>query len=366
MPVEMAIWRMNDTELQRLTATPLDFEQQLEDRLAQTPSMTGIELLIVGRQVTTSFGGVVDLLGLDADGRLHVLELKRDRSPRDAVAQVLDYGSWAEALSYEDIEQAFEDYRDDDTTLEAAFAERFASPMPDQVNDEQQFTIVASELDPTSERIVRFLRDEYGVPINTVFFRHFIDEGREYLARTWLRDPQPADSAPARTSRSKRAPWNGRDYYAVVGRVDDEAERYKMASKYGYLNAGGGSWFWKPLRNLKLGARVFVYVGGAGYVGIANVAAEMINARDARVDINGTDEPLLDQPGVSDAFRERAFSDDPEEIEMVVRVEWTELLPLHEAVAGSGLFSVPTTVCKLRDKHTIETVETALGISGTS
>jgi len=366
VPVEMAIWRMSDTKLHRLAATPLDFEQHLEDMLAQTPSMTGIELLIVGRQVTTSFGGVVDLLGLDVDGRLHVLELKRDRSPRDAVAQVLDYGSWAEALSYQDIEQVFEDYRDDDTTLEAAFAACFASPMPDQVNDEQQFTIVASELDPTSERIVRFLRDQYGVPINAVFFRHFIDEGREYLARTWLRDPQPADSAAARASRSKRPPWNGLDYYAVVGRVDDEAERYKVASKYGYLNAGGGSWFWKPLRNLKPGARVLVYVGGAGYVGIASVAAEMIHARDATVDINGTDEPLIDQPEVSDAFRERALSDNQEEIEMVVRVEWIKQLPLDEAVAGPDLFSVPTTVCKLRDKHTIETVETALGISSTS
>ena len=363
MPVEMAIWRMSDAELHRLAATPLDFEQRLEDMLAQSPSMIGIELLIVGRQVATSFGGVVDLLGLDADGRLHVLELKRDRSPRDAVAQVLDYGSWAEALSFEDIEQGFEEYRNDDTTLEAAFAECFAGPLPDRVNDEQQFTIVASELDPTSERIVQFLGDRYGVPINAVFFRHFIDEGREYLARTWLREPLPADGAPARASRGKRPPWNGRDFYAVVGRVDNEAERHKVASKYGYLNAGGGSWYWKPLRNLKPGARVFVYVGGAGYVGIASVTGEMIRARDAKVDMDGTDESLLDQPDVSHDFRERALSDDPERIEMVVPVEWIKLLPLDEAVAEPDLFSVPTTVCKLRDKHTIETVETALGVN---
>ena len=53
----------------------------------------------------------------------------------------------------------------------------------------QQFTIIASELDPTSDRIVEFLAESYGVPINAVFFRHFKDDDRDYLARTWLLDP---------------------------------------------------------------------------------------------------------------------------------------------------------------------------------
>ena len=40
----------------------------------------------------------IDLLAIDADGNLHVLELKRDKTPRDVVAQVLDYGSWVTTL----------------------------------------------------------------------------------------------------------------------------------------------------------------------------------------------------------------------------------------------------------------------------
>jgi hypothetical protein len=28
------------------------------------------------------------------EGRIHVIELKRDRTPREVVAQILDYGSW--------------------------------------------------------------------------------------------------------------------------------------------------------------------------------------------------------------------------------------------------------------------------------
>ncbi|MDE0369577.1 MAG: hypothetical protein OXI84_05480, partial [bacterium] len=48
------------------------------------------------------------------------------------------------------------------------------------------------QLDPTSDRIVEFLAESYGVPINAVFFRHFRDEDRDYLARTWLLDPSEA------------------------------------------------------------------------------------------------------------------------------------------------------------------------------
>lgn len=58
---------------------------------------------MIGRQVLTSHGKYVDLLALDGDGAIHVLELKRDRTPRDVVAQTLDYGSWVQNLSHEDV-----------------------------------------------------------------------------------------------------------------------------------------------------------------------------------------------------------------------------------------------------------------------
>ena len=122
-------------------------------------------------------------MALDAEGRVHVLELKRDRTPRDVVAQALDYGSWAKDLSLEELEQIHQDSGDGDTRLDEAFAEHFGSPLPDVVGAEQQFTIVASELDATSDRIIEFLAESYDVPINAVFFRHFADGGCEYLAR---------------------------------------------------------------------------------------------------------------------------------------------------------------------------------------
>ncbi|MYA84988.1 MAG: DUF91 domain-containing protein [Acidimicrobiaceae bacterium] len=167
MAVEMAIWRMTGDGPHQLASSPLDSEHRLEDMLAEDPAMSGTDLLIVGRQVKTGYGGSIDLLALDADGRAHVLELKRDRTPRDVVAQTLDYGSWVQGLSVEDLEQIYVDYHGDDTELDAAFADRFGSPLPDVVNADQQFTIIASELDPTSDRIVEFLAEAYGGELST-------------------------------------------------------------------------------------------------------------------------------------------------------------------------------------------------------
>ena len=54
-------------------------------------------LTLVGRQTPTE-GGPLDLLGVDADGRLVVFELKRGTLSRDAVAQVVDYASYLNAM----------------------------------------------------------------------------------------------------------------------------------------------------------------------------------------------------------------------------------------------------------------------------
>ena len=61
--------------------------------------MSGTDLLIIGRQVPTGFGGFIDLLALDAEGRVHVLELKRDRTPRDVVPRRPTTGPSSSATS---------------------------------------------------------------------------------------------------------------------------------------------------------------------------------------------------------------------------------------------------------------------------
>jgi RecB family endonuclease NucS len=57
----------------------------LEAILEDDPSILGLDvLLVVGRQVITSFGTRADLLAIDSDGTVFIIEVKKARTPRDA------------------------------------------------------------------------------------------------------------------------------------------------------------------------------------------------------------------------------------------------------------------------------------------
>ncbi len=69
------------------------------------------DLLIIGRQVRTAHRGIIDLLAVDFFGTVHIIELKRDETPREVVAQALDYASWVVGLESEDLNEKRLKYR---------------------------------------------------------------------------------------------------------------------------------------------------------------------------------------------------------------------------------------------------------------
>lgn len=367
MSLETAIWKVTETGPVRLEYSTLDLESSLEDMVVADPSLIGLDVLVIGRQIPTSYGGYVDSLAVDSDGQIHVIELKRDRTPRDVVAQTLDYGSWATDLTLDEVSVLYAEHNEDGD-LEDAFAERFSQPLPDVFNPDQQLTIVATELDPTSDRIVEYLAERFHVPINAVFFRYFQDGPNRYMTRTWLLSPEDAAASTSRGSRRRKVkPWNGRDFYVIQGTADSvRNDRWDLALRYGLLSAGGNSWYWKPLRNLSPGKRVFAYVGKVGYVGIGTVTGEMRPAREVKVEVDGQTLNLLDAPEVSERFIERALSDEKEITEMVVPVKWDVAVSQDEAVNEPGLFASQVTACKLRDERTIELVEERFGLGAES
>ena len=110
MPIEVGIWKLNGGKAEKVAYSALKSEGLLEDVLADDISIIDPNLLLIGRQVPTSYSKFIDLLTIDADGNLVVLELKRDRTPREVVAQLLDYGSWIRELEDEDIASLFGNY----------------------------------------------------------------------------------------------------------------------------------------------------------------------------------------------------------------------------------------------------------------
>src|SRR3970040_2329526 len=102
MPIRIAIWKVGDHPIP-LQESSLAKEELLEEMIVAAPRFLSDEWMLIGRQEDTGFGGRIDLLAIAPDGSLILIELKRDRTPREVVAQALDYAGWVEKLRAEDI-----------------------------------------------------------------------------------------------------------------------------------------------------------------------------------------------------------------------------------------------------------------------
>jgi hypothetical protein len=205
MSDEVRLWRVGSGDsLRELVPAPLDLEARLEAWLDHDIAVLSPDLLVIGRQVKTDFRGVIDLLCLDQNGDLVVVELKKHKTPREITAQVLDYGSWIKDLSDERI-KAISDKHLGQGKLDEAFNIQFDTDLPETLNDNHRLLIVASQIDPSSERIIRYLSDSYGVNINAVTFQYFKEQdGSEFIARVFLIDPAMVEEQSRTKGSSKR------------------------------------------------------------------------------------------------------------------------------------------------------------------
>ncbi|MEI8019353.1 MAG: endonuclease NucS domain-containing protein [Schlesneria sp.] len=357
MPIEVGIWRIRN-KLTRIEFQPLESEAKLEDTLASDLSMLGPGLMLIGRQVLTAFGKYIDLLAIDRDGNLVIIELKRDKTPREIIAQTLDYASWVQGLSYEQIKNIYAK-KHDGQEFEVGYSDVYDSSPPESINESHRMIVVASELDSSTERILNYLSDNYGVPINTVFFRYFKDKDNEYLTRTWLIDPQEAEEKVIKVAVAKRQEtWNGRDFYVSLGEYDDA--NWEDCVRYGFVCGGGGKWYSQTLNNLFLGARVFVNIPQNGYVGVGTVKEKSRPVKDFLVEIDGKEVPILNAPLTAKEMGKNAGN--PALCQYFVRVEWIKTVPRERAYWEKGLFAIQHTACKMRNQFTIDKLTQHLGL----
>ncbi len=132
MPIEVGIWRLGGKP-EKIIMSALDSELRLEDALEKDLSILSSQLMFLARQVPTSYGKFVDMLTMDASGDLSVIELKRDRTPREVVAQLIDYASWVQSLSYDEIAAIYSD-SNQGKKLEEGFDDAFGTSLPEQIN----------------------------------------------------------------------------------------------------------------------------------------------------------------------------------------------------------------------------------------
>jgi len=232
--MQIGLWRV-DGDPVRVMPTRMPLEERLEAIIESDPAMLGQDLMIIGRQVVTSFGSRIDLMAMDAAGGVHVLKLKRDRTPRDVVAQVLDYGAWVQGLADDDLRNLYASYRRDEETadFDEAFAEAFGFNPPDVLNNSHTLTVVASEMDDATERMVTYLAAGFGVPINVLFFDYYEDDGRSYLARTWMLDQNTTAAAGRGVGGARKKPtWNGQDWVLAIDGRDVPFRTLRLKGPY--------------------------------------------------------------------------------------------------------------------------------------
>ncbi|MGE0876236.1 MAG: hypothetical protein AB7O31_16360 [Burkholderiales bacterium] len=335
----------------------LNSEQKLEEMIVCDPRILSSEWMLIGRQEVTGFGGRIDLLAIAPDGSLVLIELKRDRTPREIIAQALDYASWVEQLGADKIAQIYQRFSGGGS-LDEAFRNRFGMALDEEtLNQSHQIIILAAELDASTERIISYLNAR-DIAVNAVFFQVFDHEGEQLLSRAWLIDPgeTQANVASSTTGRGEKEPWNG-EYYVSFG--DPEGRSWEDARKFGFVSAGGGSWYSQTLKMLTPGDRIWVKIPQTGYVGVGRVSEAVQPAKAFNVDTPDGNLSALDALKHGAKYKQNA--DDPETTEYFVRVNWLDTVPETEAVDEVGLFGNQNTVCQPvtpKWRHTIDRLKT--------
>lgn len=349
MPINHGVWKI-DAKPQPLTEVSLQSEVLLEQMIVSDSSILSKHWLLIGQQIRTDYGGKLDLLALNQDGQLIVIELKRDQTPREVVAQALDYASWIQGLTSDEIAQIFHRFSNGES-LSETFKGKFGIALDEeQLNGSHQVVIVASSLDASTERIVNYLND-MDVAINVLFFQVFQDGDSQYLSRAWLIDPIETESRAATNLSGERGEWNG-EYYASFGHGDERD--WQEAVEYGFFCAGGGQWYSQTLKFLSPGDRIWVNVPGRGYVGVGQVLAKVVRANEFQVE---TDQGTKDFLEIAGANYHRQYADNEENSEFFVPIEWIETRELNSPFSEIGLFGNQNSICRPKTTKWNYTVE---------
>ena len=168
--------------LEKVKTDSIDYEKDFENWLENSPAVlldddSDSTVLWIGRQVNATVGDVgkyPDLIGIDSNGNLVIVELKKGKTPREVIAQILEYASWGAALNYDDLNAIAQSYYSTDKNLcgkplEEIFKNVFLPESEEeyniQFNVNQKLFIVAEEISPIVKQVALHLRSKYKVDI---------------------------------------------------------------------------------------------------------------------------------------------------------------------------------------------------------
>ena len=158
----------------------------LEVWIRSDPTILGDDVLIIGEQVQTT-SGPLDFLGIDSSGNTVIVELKRDRLPREALVQAIDYASDVAEWDIDRFREICLSYTKQ--TFEDVFQQRFEGSLLEDlaINQAQRLLLVGFSLEESLGRMIEWLSDKYSVGINAIVLSYVkTAKGDEVLSRTMI------------------------------------------------------------------------------------------------------------------------------------------------------------------------------------
>ncbi len=205
---------------------PVEAEKQIEDELTKHPSILGRDYFLIGRQVRTSLGGIIDLLGIDQEGNLVIIEIKKGSPNRNVISQIIEYAVWASGLQYEDVRKITQEnqlYKSKD--LYEKFKSKLKNGEP--FNQGQRLYIVTEDTDEKIKEICMYLRKR-GIDIKCVQLNFFEREGQRLVQTHFVVDDinsELGEESTIHKTWEERLKWASNESRSSVNALIDKIEK---------------------------------------------------------------------------------------------------------------------------------------------
>lgn len=241
----MEVYRIEEDNLDQLTETEFSTEKKLENYLirAEGAQIGGVDVLYIGQQGSPGEGGIFDLVGVDEEGNVVIIELKRGRSPRDIVAQALEYAAGIRNEGFDQLEHRYQEFVDDeDASLQSKHTEYFSrgdDPLSErEYNAEQRLVLVGTDFSKLSLDMADFLR-EHDIDVICVTYSSFTSDGEGLQLLTTEAVRRPLAEEPSSISGGEQSSWKSTvdilDGDTTIRSFDERNQSDALESVVNYL-----------------------------------------------------------------------------------------------------------------------------------
>ena len=170
MSTEPQLFRVDPDSKVSVKATEVDFShlgleerRDIQEWVVANPEILGDDLLIIAKEFSDfdQTSERLDLLAIDRDGKLVIIELKRDHSGTDAHWQAIKYASYLRHATSEDVLRMLATYDGvSEAEAEGKILDHIETGSLENLNDDQRIILASHRFAPEVTSAVLWLNDK--------------------------------------------------------------------------------------------------------------------------------------------------------------------------------------------------------------